>query len=83
MAGSEERKVAIVGMTSKNGLGSALEALRGRFDEIFDIDIVLGYEFADFFDFCQYLGYFGYNAEGFAGKLQSPTELVRHHVGNC
>lgn len=83
MVGSKERKVAVAGMASKNGLVGAIEALRDRFGGVFDIDIVLGYEFAEFFDFCQYLGYFGYNAGGFAGKLQSPIELVRHHVGNC
>ena len=84
MVGSKERKVAeAAGMASKNGLVGALEALRDRFRGVFDIDIVLGYEFAEFFDFCQYLGYFGYNAGGFAGKLQSPVELVQHHVGNC
>lgn len=70
-------------MVAKNGLVGALEALRGRFDRVFDIDIVLAYEFAVFFDFCRYLGYFGYKADGFAGRLQSPRELVRHHVGNC
>lgn len=60
-----------------------LEILRERFEKVFDIDIVLGYDFWGFFDFCRYLCYFGYQANGFAGILQSPEELVKHHVGNC
>jgi len=54
-----------------------------RFKDTRDLGMVLKCDFEEFFDFCQYLGYFGYKAEGFAGRLQSPEELVRHQVGNC
>lgn len=70
-------------MPAKNGPVGALEALQGRFGDVFDVDIVLGYDFAEFFDFCQFLGYYGYKPRGFEGKLQSPRELVAHQVGNC
>lgn len=73
----------VVSMLEKNGSVGALEALQGHFGNVFDIDIVLGYDFEDFFEFCQYLCCDGYKADGFAGRLQSPEELVRHHVGNC
>lgn len=67
----------------KNGPMSALEALQGRFESVFDINTVLQYNFADFFDFCRYLGYYGYKTDGFDGRLQAPGEFVRHHLGNC
>lgn len=67
----------------KNSPRSALEALQGRFGDVFDIGIVLQYNLADFFDFCRYLGYFGYRPRGFNGRLQAPAEFIEHHLGNC
>lgn len=67
----------------KNGPESILKALQGRFGAVFDIDTVLQYNFADFFDFCRYLGYYGYKPDGFDGRLQAPADFVKHHIGNC
>lgn len=73
----------MVGMVRKSGSQSVQESLEGRFANVFDIDIVLSYKMAEFFDFCQYLTFYGYKADGFEGRLSSPEELVRNHVGNC
>lgn len=71
------------GIGRKSGPQSVQEGLRGRFSEVFDIDIVLGYKMAEFFDFCRYLTLYGYKADGFDGKLSSPEKLARNQVGNC
>ena len=74
---------SVPGMLPKNSSLSVLEALKSRFDDVFDIDSVFAYDFAEFFNFCRYLGYYGYSPKGFRGRLQSPAEFVEHHLGNC
>lgn len=74
---------ALGGIVRKSALLGAQEGLEGHFANVFDIDIVLGYKMAEFFDFCRYLTFYGYKADGFEGKLSAPEELVRNHVGNC
>jgi len=54
-----------------------------RFEKVRDLETVLKYDFEEFFEFCQFLCLYGYRAEGFAGRLQSPEELVQRQVGNC
>ncbi len=79
----EKRKVDDSGMGRKNGLVECGEGLEGRFSGKNDLDIVLEMDLGEFFDFCHELTLDGYRADGYAGKLQSPEDFVRHRVGNC
>ncbi len=70
-------------MAGKSGAVGCVDDVEGHFEAKVDIDDVLMMDFWEFFDFCHELTLDGYKADGYAGKLQSPEDFVRHRVGNC